>query len=174
MDFSKLSQREKNLLLILGGTVILVLLYFLVIMPIIEYEGDSQSNFSSNINKSKQLEKIYLNYKKIKNKKDRIKSLLENKKDNITTLVQNWASSANISNKIAYTRSKESRIQNKFTKITTDIKINGAPIQALMKFLFSIENSNKLLNISYLKINPGLKGTQTYDALIKIESYIKN
>jgi len=51
------------------------------------------------------------------------------------------------------------------------MKLDGVSIQSLLKFIYEIENSNKLVNISYLRINKSFKSPNLYDVNLKIESY---
>jgi hypothetical protein len=55
--------------------------------------------------------------------------------------------------------------------VTADVKLEGVPIQKLVRFLYEIENSNVLLKISYLRIYQGLRGADTYDVILKIDSF---
>jgi hypothetical protein len=98
-------------------------------------------------------------------------SLLGNKNENITTMIEQWSTNADIARHISYTRRTQSAIQSKYLRITTDIKIEGAPFQKLLRFLYEIESSNMLLKISYLRIYQGLKGSDTYDVIMKIDSF---
>ena len=97
--------------------------------------------------------------------------LLKSGNDNITSMIEQWSQSTNVARHIAYTRRRQSIIQNKYIRITTDIKLEGVPVQSCLQFIYEIENSNKLLKISYLRINKALKGSSTYDVNMKIDSY---
>ncbi len=97
--------------------------------------------------------------------------MLDSKNENITSLIEQWAASADITRNIAYTRRTQTNIQNKYIRVTTDVKLEGIPIQKLLRFLYEVENSNTLLKISYLRIYQGLKGSDTYDVNVKIDSF---
>jgi hypothetical protein len=110
-------------------------------------------------------------YREIRQKITKYQSALGNKNENITTLVEQWAVTADVTKNIAYTRRTQSTIQNKYIRVSTDVKLESVPIQKVLKFLYEIENSNKLLKISYLRIYQALKGADTYDVIMKIESF---
>lgn len=167
----KLTRRERTLLLVMGGVVAFAAAYYLIVSPMIDYMKNSDEETRKNQESLNRLDKIYEDYKDVQAKKTAHLALLRNKNENITTLIEQWANSTNIARNIAYTRGTQSTIQNKFTRVTTNVKIEGVPIQSLIKFLYEIESSNQLLNLSYLRIYQGLKGADTYDAVIKIDSF---
>ncbi len=168
----KISAREQTLLKLLGVVVGIVLLYFLIVSPLIHFKDRSEEELRNNISRLNQLDKIYAQYRELKNKKAKMMAFLNRKDENITSLVEQWATSTNIAKNIAYTRRTQSNIQNKFIRITTDIKFEGIPIDNILRFIYEVEHSNKMLKISYLRIQQGLKGTNTYDVVLKIDSFI--
>ena len=167
----QLNRREKTLVQILIGFVLIIAIYFLIITPLIEFTGDTGTEQEQSLNDLQRLERIYTQYRSIQEKKSKYTSLLDKKNENITTLVEQWANNAGISGNIAYTRRNQSNIQNKYIRITTEIKFDGVAIQSFMKFLYEVESSNSLLKVSYLRINRALKGTNTYDINIKIDTF---
>lgn len=168
----QLSQREKTLLQAMIGLLGLVLVYYIIIGPVIDYTGNTQTEMENNIKNIEKIEKIYEQYRDIQQKKSRYITMLDNKNENTTSLIEQWATTSGIAKNIAYTRRNQSFIQNKYVRITTDVKFEGVAIQAFLKFLYEIESSNSLLNVNYLRINQGLKGSNTYDVNIKIDNYI--
>ena len=71
-----------------------------------------------------------------------------------------------------YTKKSQANVQNKYIRVTTDVKLEGVAVGPLMKFIFDLERSSDLVRIQYLRITKGLKGTDTYDAIIKVDSFI--
>lgn len=167
----KLSDREKKLLLVLAGVVAAAAAYFLILTPLLQFRLSAEEKLRRHARDLQRIEELYEEYRDIKQKKTRYMSLLGNKNDNITTLVEQWSTAAELARNIAYTRRSQSTIQNKFVRVTTDIKLEGVPIQRLIRFLYEIENSNVLLKISYLRIYQGLRGSDTYDVILKIDSF---
>ena len=166
-----LNQRERTLLQMLAGSILILGIYFLIALPIIEFMENTNEELKSNIDNLNRIDKIYKEYRDIKEKKSGYISLLQKKDENITSLVEQYASSNNIARNIGYTRRTQSPIQNKYIRITTSVKFEGVSIQPLLKFIYELENSNKLLKINYLRIYQGLKGTDTYDIILKIDSF---
>lgn len=167
----QLTQREKILLQVLGGIAVIVLSYYLIILPLMSFAGDTEDEMQTNIKNIEKLEKIYNQYRDIQQKKSRYESMLNKKNENTTSLVEQWATSTGIAKNIAYTRRNQTNIQNKFVRITTDIKIEGVTIQSFLKFLYEVESSNTLMRVNYLRIQQALKGTKKYDVNLKIDSY---
>lgn len=167
----ELTQREKILLQVLIGIAALVAAYYLIILPLLSFAGDTESEMQANIKNIEKLEKIYNQYRDIQQKKSRYVSMLSKKNENTTSLVEQWATSTGIAKNIAYTRRNQTNIQNKYVRITTDIKIEGIAIQSFLKFLYEIESSDTLMRVNYLRIQQALKGTKMYDINLKIDSY---
>ncbi len=165
------TDREKLLLKILLVCVILTLVYYLIVIPLIKLAGGSDDELRKNRNNLEKLENIYREYQNIKQKKSAYITILNRKNENTTSLIEQWANSTGIAKNIAYTRSTQSNIQNKYIRISTDIKIESVPIQQFLKFLYEVEYSDNLIKVSYLRIHPALKGSNTYDINLKIDNF---
>jgi len=167
-----LTKREKLLLKVLlviaAGTVV----YYLVVSPLIGLMGNSEDDTKKNRDDLIKLEKIYKQYRDIQQKKIAYTAMLEKRNENTTSLIEQLANSTGIAKNIAYTRSSQSSIQNKYVRITVDIKIEGVAIQQFLKFLYEVENTDNLIKVNYLRINPALKGTNTYDVNLKVDNFI--
>jgi len=164
-----LTKREKTLLQVLVIVISLAVIY-LIASSLVGYVSSTEDEIGGNINKISKLDRIHQDYVEIQEKIEAFKRLLS-KSDNITSLVEQWATSAGIAGNIAYTRRSQSKVQNKYTRVTTNVKFEGVSIEPFLKFLYDVENSGELLNVSYLRINPALKGTSTYDIDLKIDSF---
>jgi len=167
----KLSNREKLLLKILIGTLVLIIGYNFIVMPLKNFFSSSDTVIISDKQKIEQLDRIYNNYKELETKRNQYMSLLKGDSENISTMIEQWAQNSNIAKNIAYSRRNQTNVQNKYIRITTDMKLDGVSIQSLLRFIYEIENSNKLVNISYLRINKSYKSPNLYDVNLKIESY---
>lgn len=167
----RLSDREKKLLMLLAGVVAVAVVYFLIVTPLLEFRRSAAEQSKKLSHDLQRLEELYDEFRDLKQKKTRYMSLLSNKNENITTLVEQWSTAAELTRNIAYTRRSQATIQNKFIRVTADVKLEGVPIQKLVRFLYEIENSNVLLKISYLRIYQGLRGADTYDVILKIDSF---
>lgn len=164
----QLTQREKILVIVLGISIAVVIVYYIVTASPASNSSGNTGDITSQMNRLSQLSE---EYKQLRNDRVRYQSLLSSNSENTATLIQQISASNNIDKNIVYTKRNQSNIQNKYIKVTTDIKIEGVSIQPLINFLSEIDKSEGLIIISYLRINAALKGTGTYDALIKIDSY---
>lgn len=171
----QLSKREKLLLIILVVSAVSAVIYYTLFPSSGEIITNSESNISDNshVSEFNKLYEIAAKYNEYKSKIKYYNSKLSSNNDNITTLIQKWAKEESIDTNIAYTRRTQTNIQNKYTRINTDVKINGAAIQSILRFVNKIESHDSVIFISHLHINRGLKGTDKYDALIKIHTFIK-
>jgi hypothetical protein len=167
-----LTRREKLLLKILIACIAVAAVYYLIISPIIGLTGSTEDDVKKNIDDLNRLESIYKQYREIQQKNQKYMSMLSRRNENTTSLIEQWANSTGISKNIAYTRGSQSTIQNKYTRLTTDIRIEGVAIQQFIRFLYEVENSDNLIKVNYLKISPALKGTNTYDINLKIDNFI--
>ena len=168
-----LNKREKILLQLLLLIVVSLALYFLIITPFFKYQQNIQDSSSSSLIRLNKLERIYKKYKTVKTKKNDLNKLLKNTKG-ITSLIEENARLANILKNKAYSRDYPSNIKNKYQKVTTDIKFESVDIESILKFIHHMEQTDKIVKISYLKISEALKESKTYDVTIKFESYTIN
>jgi hypothetical protein len=165
-----MTDREKKLFLIMVVLVVGAAGYYGIYTPVknLMAAPDSTAQLEERI---QELNTIYQIYEKSRDEKNKLERLLNSRNDNTTTNITKWAAENDLSGNIAYTRRTQTNIQNKYVRTNTDIKINGAPIQSLIGFVHSIENSDDLIFITYVSFTKGLKSRKTYDALIKIHSY---
>lgn len=161
------------MLIILLAVVITAAVYYLAILPRLNGSTAALLDEGSTLQEKIQtLQDISYHFGETGKKRKQLEKKLSSKNDNITSLVQKWGGDAGITSHIAYTRRTQTNVQNKYVRINTDVKINGAPIQSLLEFIAKIESSNDLIYINYINISKGVKSRKTYDALIKIHSYI--
>ena len=165
-----LSDRERKLLRILYIIAGLFLLYFLVISPVITLRRESRESWSRNQKRIEDMDALYSEYRDIAVKKDRINEIMRDSRG-VATLIEETAKSANILQNKAYNKDATSNIQNKYTRITTEVRFEGVDIRPMMKFLYDMEHGGKYIRITYLRITQAVKERQTYDVTIKFESY---
>ena len=166
----KLTQREKRLLLISGVFLGALILLFLIIMPIINFLNKSEEEYKNNLSNLNKLEQIYKDYKEIEQNMKQVESKIKNTKG-VASLIEKNAEDTKILQNKVYIRDRPSRVQGKYKTISTDVKFEGVNMEYLLNFIYNMEVSNKLLKISYLRINRTLKGKSTYDAQIKFDSF---
>ncbi|MFH0976668.1 MAG: type II secretion system protein GspM [Spirochaetota bacterium] len=167
-----LTKREKLLLKVLVICIAGIIIYYLIILPIMGLSSNSENKSKKYRDDIQKLESIYREYKDIQQRKSQYSALLDKKNENITSLIEQWATSSGIAKNIANTGSNQSFIQNKYIRISTDIRIEGVAIQQFLKFLYEVEHSDNLIKVSSLRIIPALKGTNTYDVSLKIDNFI--
>lgn len=166
-----LSQREKRLAQALGIVAGFALLYFLVVSPLLNLKRGSEDSIQKNVENISKIDRIYDEYKDIRQKKTQYMAQLGNKNANITSLIEQWAANANIAKNIAYTRRTQTNIQNKYVMTTTIMKVDSVAIEPLLKFIYEVEHSSMLLKISYIRMREAIKGADTYDVELKINTY---
>ncbi len=165
-----LSNRERILLRVLYVIAGLFVIYFFIITPVMRITSDSRKSWDQNTNRLAELDSLYQEYRDIQDKKNSISDLMRDTRG-MATLVEENAKNAGILQNKADNRDQTSNIQNKYQKITTEVRFEGVDIRPLMKFLFDMENSGKYVRISYLRINQAVKERQTYDVTVKFTSY---
>jgi len=168
-----ITKREKTLLQIFVFFLAGLGLYFLLIKPFLEQQKNIELSSNTNLVKLNQLEKIYKSYREVKHEKENLEKLLKNS-GGITSLIEEMARKTNILDKKAYSRDHPTNIKNKYKKITTDIKFESVPIESIVRFIYELEQSDKIIKIGYLKINEAIRDKKTYDITLKIETYTLN
>lgn len=167
-----LTEREKKLLQVLVAISATIAVFFLIINPIIKLKTGNRSDMQKTFSDLSKIDKIYQEYREIREQKNNYMAQLNRKDANITALVEQWAASAKVTRNIADTRSNQTNIQNKYIKITTTIKLDSVAIEPLINFIYNIESSNLLLKINYIRINEAIKGRNTYDVSLKISNFM--
>ena len=164
-----LSEREKRLIQALLIVVIAIALYFLIISPVLSYRERIDMEYENNVSRLMKLDRLYEEFREIKQEKQRKKALLNNT-SGVTTLIEENAEKAGILGNKIYTRDNPLKIQDDLKKVSTDVKFEGVSISPFMKFIYLMENSDKMIKVNYLQISLALKGRNTYDVRIKFDS----
>jgi type II secretory pathway component PulM len=165
-----LSDREKKLLTVLVLFIGVLLVYFAVINPIVEFKSNLKTEYNSNLERLNTLDKLYEEYLQLKKEKENYQNLLKSN-EGVTTLIENIAKQTNILKNKVYTRDNPSNIQGKFKKVSTEVKFEGVDAGSIMNFIYKLENSNKIIKIAYMRVRLALKGKDVYDVTLKIDSY---
>lgn len=168
----ELSQREQKLLKILIGFICLIILFYAVIRPIMSAKSSAENSKNSGIERLNELEKIYRQYKEVKDKLNENNRLMSDTRGVSSLVEENAEKTGMLSNKV-YNRDRETNLQNKFKKITTEVKFEGVNITSALNFLYQMENANKLIRTSSLRINQAVKERNNYDITISFDSYKK-
>ena len=166
-----LSDREKKLLIVLIITAILSFTYYFIVSPIIEYKENSETAYDSNRLKIAALDNTYSEYKNIIEEKKKLNTLAA--KGNIVSMTNDIASDLDIRNNINYKTTNSNIVQNDIEKTTTEIRVEGVPINALLQLIDRIEKLNLPLNVQKIVITSGFKDRDRYDSLIVIVSLNK-
>ena len=166
-----LSDREKNLLIVLIITVIISFGYYFIFTPIIEYKENSEASFDSNRLKITTLDNTYSEYKTIIEEKRKLDALAS--KSNIVSMTNEIASDLNIRININYKTTNSNIVQNDIEKTTTEIRVEGVTINALLQLIDRIENLNLPMNVQKVVITSGFQDRDRYDSLIVIVSLNK-
>ena len=165
----ELSKRETRLIQILGLVVGILFIYFLVISPIMSLRESINREYEQNMYKLTMLDKLYEQYQELKQKNSQYSARLNNTRG-ITSLIEENAQSLNIIKNKTYTRDRPSVAQGKYNKISADVRFEGVDINSILNFIYKMENSGMLIQISYLRINQTIKGRNTYDATMTFNS----
>lgn len=166
IEFSK---RETRLIQILGVVVGILLVYFLIITPIMNLRDSINKEYEQNMSKLTMLDKLYEQYQELKQKNSQYTSQLNNTRG-ITSLIEENAQSLNIIKNKTYTRDRPTVAQGKYKKVSADVRFEGLDINSILNFIYKMENSGMLIQISYLRINQTIKGRNTYDATMTFNS----
>jgi len=166
----KLTEREKLLLKIAGGIFAVFIVYAFIITPLIYMKDKTGNIYSTNSDRLKRLDNIHEEYANVLERNKRIEVMLKDTQSP-SAMIENVASEFNIQNNKVYNRDSQAKIQNKYTKITSDVKFEGVDIRSVLMFVNRIENTDRITHISYLRIAQAFKERRNYDVTLKIDTY---
>jgi type II secretory pathway component PulM len=165
----ELNKREKRLIQILAVVFGILIVYFIIISPIMSLRESINNEYETNMSKLNTLDKIYEEYRDVKDKISQYNTQLNNTKG-LTSMIEENAQNLNIIRNKTYTRDRPTVTQGKYKKISADVRFEGVDINSIMSFIYKMENSGMLVTISYLRINQTIKGRNTYDVTITFNS----
>lgn len=168
----RLTERERKLLSALIAISLIAVSYFFIYEPISSLRESLKKRAFNSQSSVEELSKISSEINSMRIKKQKYDLILKSENDNILTVIQQKSEQNNIKDNLANIRSTPSNFQNKFKKVTTDFKIEGAPIQSIIKFIYDMENSGGFIFFESVTISKGLKGTDRYDASCKVNTFM--
>lgn len=164
-----LSTREILLLRILLILVIITAVYYIIIIPVKTLRDNINAQYNTNIEKLTQLDSIYSEYNEVRQTKNRYDQLLK-RSGGITSMIEEKSRENNISQNIAHTRENPGAAHGDYQIRTTEVKLESVDIGSALTFIYEIENANRLLRITYLRIHEALRGGDTYDVIMRIDT----
>lgn len=167
-----LSNREKNLIIVLISVVILGIFYTLIISPVVEFKKNAEQSFVKNISLLNKFEEINNEYKLVLAEKSRLSSA-SGMGTGIAGLVDEISKSLNIASNRTSLKEMPGIVQNGLQKITTEIRFEGISIQSALEFINRLENSNMTLKVKNVVINAAIKERSRYDIIITVVSLTK-
>jgi hypothetical protein len=165
----ELTKREKRLALVLAAFLGVLFVYFAIITPLITWKERRNKESESNTTKLHALEKIYEQYRDVREKMTRYNAQLNSTKG-ITSMIEESAQSLDILKNKVYTRDRPTIVLGKYKKISADVKFEGIDIVSLLNFIYRMENSGMMVQVNYLRLTQTIKGRNTYDATITFNS----
>ncbi|HON17330.1 MAG TPA: type II secretion system protein GspM [Spirochaetota bacterium] len=167
-----LSNREKNLIIVLISVVILGIFYTFIISPVVEFKKNAEQSFVKNISLLNKFEEINNEYKLVLAEKSRLSSA-SGMGTGIAGLVDEISKSLNIASNRTSKKEMPGIVQNGLQKITTEIRFEGISIQSALEFINRLENSNMTLKVKNVVINAAIKERSRYDIIITVVSLTK-
>ncbi|HOK01100.1 MAG TPA: hypothetical protein PKX79_01700 [Spirochaetota bacterium] len=167
-----LSNREKNLIIVLISVVILGIFYTFIISPVVEFKKNAEQSFVKNISLLNKFEEINNEYKLVLAEKSRLSSA-SGMGTGIAGLVDEISKSLNIASNRTSLKEMPGIVQNGLQKITTEIRFEGISIQSALEFINRLENSNMTLKVKNVVINAAIKERSRYDIIITVVSLTK-
>lgn len=167
----QLNKRERKMLIVLGGLIGVIIVYYIIISPIINLKRNADNTLENNISRISKLDDLYSEYKEIQVQKNQLSVDVEN--SGITAIIDEAATSLNIASNKVYSRDNPGVNKNGIQLISTDVKFEGISIKNIIEFVYKIENSGAPVKIKNLTISAGIKGRNRYDAVMTILSLTK-
>lgn len=169
----EISAREKKLLIVLLALIGALIIFYGVINPLLSFQENSDNSAESGVAKINELEEIYRQSREIREKKNVIERRLKDA-SGVSSLVEEYAAKNGILTNKVYNRDREMNLQNKIKKIVTEVKFEGVNIKPVFDFIYNMENSNKLITVSSLRISQAVKERSNYDVTINFENFVSS
>ncbi|EIE01590.1 hypothetical protein [Leptospira licerasiae] len=169
--WQKLQPREKLLLLIAAG-LILVLLVFLVVRKIYRLRTDLSETVNNTPGLAAQLDKTisdYLFFRSLENS-----NTGENDQSAFAAKLERIFSDNGVKDRISTMRPIPAKLidKNKYQVIVFEVNLRGVPLENVMSVLYDIDKGNKVnARVEYFQTNKPYQDKNTYDVNMKIAAY---
>jgi len=169
--------RRQQLICLLGGVIVFLFLYYLfVVGPAVSKDRWLGKRISKNEEKLTQMVKLSTKWEKFKEARSETKKTLAERGKNFTLLsfLEGVSRKIGIHDKIQYMKPLSSSEETGSLKLVgMEIQLDNISVGQLVKFLYEIEYSNKLVNIKRLKIQKLAKDNfQSLRVILQVDTYV--
>ena len=166
---SKLSERERLLLIASTVLLFLFLVYQFGIFPFIKAKENYRLENARLSQSLREFRGIAEKYAGDKSYLDDLDRLLSGKKSlSVLTYLENVAGEQGIRDRIDYIRPKGTEVKEGLTTVNVEMKIDGVEVSRLVMFLYGIEEKRNGLVVSYLRLKPFFKEKGKVDAIVTV------
>ncbi len=166
---SRLSLRERILLLIMSFIIFLFLIYQFIFVPLIKKREiliNREKVLLSEYNKLRDIAEDYVYYRDYYNIMK--KKLLGKRNKSVLTYIEDMATSKNIRDNIDYIRPGEIKVNENIIKSYVEVKLDAVDVEELVRFLDSIEKNRPGILVDYIRVKPFFKDRSKVDCIVKL------
>ncbi len=172
-----ISNKEKGLILSGAVLVFLLLYYLLIIRPAFLKQSMLKKRILKAQQELDQMIKLSAEWEKFQKDKSRIKKIIAKRQKGFTLLsfLEGISREIGIHDKIQYMKPLSLTEQSglSFKLVGMEIQLNGLSVDQLVRFLYKVECSDELINISRIKIQRHTTGNETsLRVILQVETYV--
>jgi type II secretory pathway component PulM len=168
----KLSTREKRLLTVLVILLVSAVSYYVILRPFYKAVSGYREKRVVHINESKELARLYQKLVTLRNKRSMLESRLKLNAD-LGSYVEKSIEKNNLKSKLSSTQERPLMKRDSISIKTIKVRLESAGMKEILALVKDIESARGLCAVSQFSLRQAEKGSETYDATITFEQYVR-
>ena len=171
----KFTPREKRLITVAGGALMIFLLYQFVLVPMLDYSEQMHNSIPK-------LKMDLLAARRLKGRYQEIDGEIQNIQDRVDKrqkafnpydFLDKLSRREKIRSNLDKITSESEEIDENYREDIVKIRLKNVSLEKLVRFLYNIENSGQLLTVKELTIEPDRRDSELLDVKFEVSTFAK-
>jgi general secretion pathway protein M len=166
----KLAKREKYLVALAAGALVVFLLFQFVVFPFFDEKDRLDKGIQIKEDALKQMMMMSARYKAHQSGSESIQDLLSRREKGFTlfSFLDQGAGQAGVKEYIKYMKPSASEGTGPYTESMVEMKLEGITLKQLVEYLFRIESPKNLVTIKRISIKENKRESGYLDAVLQV------
>jgi general secretion pathway protein M len=166
----KLAKREKYLVALGGGALVVFLLFQFLVFPFFDGKGRLERGIQAKEEALKQMVRMSGQYKALQTGSQGVQTVLSGREKGFTlfSFLDRAAGDAGVKEYIKYMKPSTSEGTGPYKESMVEVKLEGITLKQLVEYLFRIESPENLVSIKRISIKENKRESGYLDAVLQV------
>lgn len=165
-----LARREKFLVALAGGMILLLFIFHFLILPFLEEKKRMEHGVKTREAALQELELMTREYQSLKQKDQGLKNILSRRNKGVTlfSFLEKEAQKADIKGHIKYMKPSVLQSNGPYKESMVEMKLEGITLKQLVEYIYRIESPRNAIVIKRISIKENKKKSGRLNAVLQV------